>query len=385
MSSFSNTFELVLHKSAERALRGNIIDGQVIKLTSSVQTKSLSVKGWSVTLNPQEDYSLQTHNWRQTYDDKGNYLFLMYAKLVYVSDTQSYDKDDLRRILTTFAKRAIQPNYGGWLLATVNGDEYQMPADSEPGVGTTADMKEYAPIEIPEDWDTYFSHLYGLNSHIALVRSALEAGIESKWENRFHAVLTGPPGCGKSDICRSLKAALGDDAVMEFDATSTTAAGAIKEITEREILPRVMVVEEIEKADSSSLQWLLGLADLRAEIRKTTARDVIQRSTKMLVICTVNNYELFESMQAGALESRMTNKIGFGRPSRETLAMILNREIEKINGDPDWIKPTLDYCEEIDTDDPRQVIAICLCGREKLLTGEYQAMLQATRITHRKS
>jgi MoxR-like ATPase len=165
---------------------------------------------------------------------------------------------------------------------------------------------------------------------------------------------------------------------MEFDATATTAAGAIKELAEREILPRVLVVEEIEKADEKSLAFLLALCDLRGEIRKTTARATIQRDTKLLVIATVNNVELFQKLQAGALASRFANKIGFSRPSREQLAMILEREVSKIDGDSRWIKPALDYCEERDITDPRQVIALCLCGRDMLITGEYQEMLKDT-------
>ena len=44
-----------------------------------------------------------------------------------------------------------------------------------------------------------------------------------------------------------------------------------------------------------------------------------------------------------------------------------------------WIAPALDYCLTTErTDDPRRVIAVCKCGREKLLTGEYQRTLAAT-------
>ena len=40
--------------------------------------------------------------------------------------------------------------------------------------------------------------------------------------------------------------------------------------------------------------------------------------------------------------------------------------------------PTLDYCEQQGITDPRQVTALCLCGREMLITGEYQKMLADT-------
>jgi MoxR-like ATPase len=207
---------------------------------------------------------------------------------------------------------------------------------------------------------------------------ALEAGLLSAWNHRFHCALIGPPGCGKSDIAGSFKAALGEEAVLEFDATATTAAGAIKELAEREILPRVLVVEEIEKSDEKALSFLLAVLDLRAEIRKTTARATIQRDTKLFAIATVNNHELFGKLNAGALSSRFSNKIWFKRPSRETLELILQREVQKVSGDFAWISPALDWCDEMCITDPREVITICLCGRDKLITGDYQEMLRQT-------
>ena len=41
-------------------------------------------------------------------------------------------------------------------------------------------------------------------------------------------------------------------------------------------------------------------------------------------------------------------------------------------------EPALDYCEDHGIDDPRQVIAFCLCGADDLLTGDYQKMMDAT-------
>jgi hypothetical protein len=297
----------------------------------------------------------------------------------YREDGKKPGLNEFESILRTLHNRAGQPAFGKWALASVDGNTYIAPGDDDDiSANVNADLIGYADVNIPEGWDSNFAHLFGRDAHVARIRMALEAAIMSHWSNRFHCALIGPPGCGKSDICGSLKRALGEDAVMEFDATATTAAGAIKELAEREILPRVLVVEEIEKADEKSLAFLLALCDLRGEIRKTTARATIQRDTKLLVIATVNNVELFQKLQAGALASRFANKIGFSRPSREQLAMILEREVSKIDGDSRWIKPALDYCEERDITDPRQVIALCLCGRDMLITGEYQEMLKDT-------
>jgi hypothetical protein len=85
-------------------------------------------------------------------------------------------------------------------------------------------------------------------------------------------------------------------------------------------------------------------------------------------------------MMDGALASRFSHKIYCPRPGRQVLEQILLREVNKHDGDRTWIKPALDYCLDIEqTNDPRRIITVCLCGREKLLTGEYQRILQASR------
>lgn len=197
----------------------------------------------------------------------------------------------------------------------------------------------------------------------------------SNWQQRANIALIGPPACGKSDICKSLKKLLGDEAVLEFDGTSTTMAGAQQNLAEREVLPRVMLIEEIEKAPETALPWLLSILDLRGEVRKTTARGNILREVHMVGICTVNNQEVFDKLASGALSSRFSLPLHFQRPPREILWKILHREVTKISGDDAWIEPVLDYAEKRGISDPRKLIAICLTGREKLLSGEYQKML----------
>jgi hypothetical protein len=376
----TETHKITFTKPAQRSLRDKVITGNMTALAASINTKSLNVRGWNVDEDVRE-YNGEVASFRQLPgNENAEYIYEMYVAIsFYREDGKKPGLNEFESILRTLHNRAGQPAFGKWALASVDGNTYIAPGDDDDiSANVNADLIGYADVNIPEGWDSNFAHLFGRDAHVARIRMALEAAIMSHWSNRFHCALIGPPGCGKSDICGSLKRALGEDAVMEFDATATTAAGAIKELAEREILPRVLVVEEIEKADEKSLAFLLALCDLRGEIRKTTARATIQRDTKLLVIATVNNVELFQKLQAGALASRFANKIGFSRPSREQLAMILEREVSKIDGDSRWIKPALDYCEERDITDPRQVIALCLCGRDMLITGEYQEMLKDT-------
>lgn len=381
--AYNETHSIIFTKPAKRNLRDNVIEDNFTALFNSVLNKSMTVRGWNIQPDVRE--TEKSAGWFIREDDETeseySYLFKAYATVSFTrEDGKTPNVDELASFVRTLHNRAGQPLYGKWMLAELDGKPYEVSDDDEVSGNITSEMIGYVDVDIPDEWDSFFAHLYGRNAHIGRIRGAIEAGIQSDFNNRFHCALVGPPGCGKSDICRSLQKALGEEAVMEYDATAMTGAGAIKDLAEREILPRILVVEEIEKADEKSLAFLLGLMDMRGEIRKTTARTKIQRDTKLLVIATVNNYEKFKGMNAGALESRFANKLGFGRPTREQLAMILTREVRKIQGNSDWIKPTLDYCEDHEITDPRQVISLALCGRDGWLDGSYPEMLAETII-----
>lgn len=239
--------------------------------------------------------------------------------------------------------------------------------------------KEIVHVEpvIPDDFGTHFSHIFGRENQISLVLSAIQAAISSDWSNRFHVALIGPPAAGKTEIAHSLKSMLGEEAVLEYDATATTQAGAIKDLAQRDVLPRILVVEEIEKAEENSLRWLLSVLDHRAEIRKVNFRSNIHRSIKMLCVATVNNHKFFNSLMSGALASRFAHHIYCPAPDHSLLAKILTREVKKMDGDVRWIKPALEYAAKKKITDPRKVLAICLCGTDRLLNGEYQKNLEA--------
>jgi hypothetical protein len=353
-----------------RALQPKSYNLKMGSLIDSIATKSLTGRGWAFDdLGYSED------------DDQTDVEHRYYARVQinFQHPTNVPGSSEFASILYTLYGRAMTNAFGNWTLIKVDGNDYAAPEDDD-SVTSKIDkeMIGYADCEIPDDWSSHFEHLYGLDPHIARVRSAVDAAVRSNFRNRFNVVLVGPPGCGKSDVAESMRQALGEDAVMSFDATATTAAGMIKELNDRDILPRVVVFEEIEKATEAAMQPLLGILDQRGEIRKTTARGSIQRDTKCLAIATVNDYNLFKRLQAGALSSRFSNTVFFNRPTRETLSMILHREVAKVDGNSEWVKPALDYCEDHGIDDPRQVIAFCLCGADDLLSGDYQKMMDAT-------
>jgi len=259
-------------------------------------------------------------------------------------------------------------------------DEGNLEESPEPSKPVRIVVKDFGSVNT--DLGTHFNHIFGRDDQINIVHSAIVAAKESSFANRFHCVLEGPPGCGKSEILTAVGKMLGkeNEAYMKLDATSTTEAGAQRILLKSSYIPPVLLVEEIEKTDEKSLRWMLGILDHRAEIRKTNFHIGHQaRNVKMLCLATVNDIKLFEKAMSGALFSRFAHEIHCPRPDKATMRKILEREVSKVSGDFAWIDPTLEFAAEQKIDDPRKIVPICLCGRNNLLSGSYQKSLLATK------
>lgn len=228
----------------------------------------------------------------------------------------------------------------------------------------------------------FFDHLYGLDSQITVLLSALQAASDSDMANRFHTLLFGEPGCGKTEILQSTSRLLTKLGVSHqlLDATSTTEAGMRKMLLDEDaVLPEVFLIEEIEKTPENSLRWLLGIMDIRGTIQQTNYRKSASRRVPAIVLATANDIDLLKRMMYGALHSRFQHEVYCPRPDKSVLRMILEREIAKVNGDVAWIEPTLAFmCDERLVTDPRKIIPVCLCGKESLLDGTYQNHLRKT-------
>lgn len=250
----------------------------------------------------------------------------------------------------------------------------------------TAPTVDESPLEDSAielgDASRYFTHLFERNAQISVVLSAVEAAKATQFSHRFHSVMYGPPGCGKTAITQAIATMVGESHVLKFDGPSCTKAGLENFFLDSEddiSGPKIMIFEEIEKADPEIHKSLLGMLDTRGEIRKTTGNDG-QRSMGVKVLClaTVNNVQLFEKSQAGSLASRFTHKVFCPKPSRKCLTAILEREVDANNGRREWIAPTLDYTIGVEgSHDPRRAIAVCMSGRDKLLNGSYQRALRS--------
>lgn len=362
---------ITLKKVSQRRVDPDKLRMQVAGVVGRIEASNRKERGWTAS---------SVGNYARPVEENGFFRYNVDMAITCVPK-RARDQASLDAEFEKIRTKVIEPacNKHKWVVAALDGEQTEA---ARLGVGqpmVDAPMG-YFPVNIPQNHDSFFSHIYDRNEQIHVVLSAIKASITSDWRNRFHTVLWGKPACGKTEIFMAVRKMLGDDAVLMFDATNTTQAGAIKDLTERSVLPRIMIVEEIEKADENSLRWMLSVLDQRAEIRKVTYRRSIQRDMQLLTFATVNNHELFRRLMSGALFSRFANHLYCPRPDTMILRKILNREINQVQtGDSRWIEPTLEYAQRHNIYDPREVKSICLCGGDDLLTGKYQLILDKLR------
>ncbi len=324
-----------------------------------------------------------------TKDSKsGEWLYRITVKFETTMNRQSvFDK--FPRICQRFADAACAGQFRAlpWKLISPAGyDEVANMALTKQDrqetirVAATVDRKVG---EICLDTKDHFDHIYNREPQIRRMMDAIRRAQSSGMQKRTHTLFDGPPGCGKTTIMKACSQMLGkeDEAYLWLDATSITKAGVIERLMDPKAdVPPVCFIEEIEKCEETALRWSMGLMDDRGEIRRTNFRVGNQaRNVRMVVIASANNIKLLKAMMGGALYSRFQNKIFCPRPDRILMQRILEREVRDIKGNPDWIEPTLLFAfDKWGMTDPREIIAVCSLGGDRLLDGTYQKDFEET-------
>lgn len=372
MKTAKHTIELC--RISRKTLNRDVLTKTINHALDRAHAGGRRKRGWTC--------KIVTKNWTTPSDIDGDRSYDVKLSCVMKASREREElavKEDFNNMVKAIAASCCGGK--GWQIVSIDGadlnDEAAVMEHVPEGKGRIA----YNPVEIPHKWKDNFAHIYERDEQIHVLMSAIKAGVSSGWRDRFHCALVGPPAAGKTETLRAVKAMLGEDSVMEYDATATTQAGAIKDLDDRDSLPRILIVEEIEKTEEKAMRWLLGVMDMRAEIRKVNFKVNIQRETRLLTLATVNDYGLFCNAMYGALASRFAWHINFPEPDEALLRRILEREVAGVEGGKKaWIKPTLEYAIANRIHDPRKVTAICLCGRDELTTGAYQAKLERCRV-----
>jgi hypothetical protein len=240
--------------------------------------------------------------------------------------------------------------------------------------------KELAEINLTPG--AHFERIYGREAQIRRTFDALKLAHRTGFNKRRNTLYDGPPGCGKSETMLSFAKMLGREGEqwLWFDAPNMTKAGAIELLISASKVPPILFIEEIEKVEEAALRWLLGVMDIRGEVRRTNYRVGNEaKNVRLLVIASANNVKLLKSVMSGALYSRFQNRIFFPEPDRNIMSQILTREVKEIEGDGRWVEPALKFgFDRWGMRDPRDIINIATCGGARLLDGSAQKDHEAT-------
>jgi len=374
---------IVLAKYSKRALTPEVRDTHLATILATVANKRNAMLGWHIERRAENGKPVFEAVNVGGRDLRNEAPFNAWMD----SDVSEAALDNLVRNFNS--ADAVNSEYR-WHVLSVDGTDYEGDVrDSDEQSSGKSDIKDllpYADVTIPENWTDFFvggkNPVIGLDAHTSRMMRPLRVAIGTDWEERHNTLLVGVPACGKSELMRRLKRMVGNDAVLEVDATSTTAKGLQDILAERAIMPRVLLVEEIEKGSKELHEVLLSIMDTRGEIRKVTARGKIMQECRMVTVCTANDIEKFKASASGAIASRTDNVINFQAASRDTMFTVVVNRMKNL-GLSDTkaaqiVNKVLDYAEGTDMWDTRSLISLAQCGGEDWLNGEYQKELEAT-------
>jgi hypothetical protein len=196
------------------------------------------------------------------------------------------------------------------------------------------------------DWHMHFKEFVNRQPQVELLLSAIEAAVQTNFEDRPHVLVYGPPGCGKTGVLRTLQRILPGHC-QYFDASALSKAGAEEFLLTTDRVPAVSILDELDKAAPDAGAAWLQVMDDRCEVSKTNATSGRrQRQTKCLVIAAVNDPQRLAGRLGNALFSRLANRIFFPPPTRGDLEAILTAAADKSGIDRRCVPRVLDYAVE---------------------------------------
>jgi Holliday junction DNA helicase RuvB len=125
--------------------------------------------------------------------------------------------------------------------------------------------------------DNIFNNIYGHEDIKQIMQMALKA------EQPVHVLLTGEPGCGKTQFLENIKGYYKDKAYFTIGAHSTK-AGMLDYLFEKR--PRFLLIDEIEHMPAKDQAVLLGLMQSQV-ISETKYKKTRQTQLKCCVFATI--------------------------------------------------------------------------------------------------
>lgn len=412
---------LTIHRHTNRFTATDRMERNLIVAIDFVMTTQRKKEGWSVSfVNQHPEMVIDTEHFTRTTDNKPRIIsnrFTVEGSPDGTTreglDNEGYDwrTELLVECRPARMRQTLDMEFGNitaqlhdrfeskidWTVEAVDGQPYTPSGAALDGVMDVVPSDPtvgYAPFILPP-WDefiTHFSELYGMDNYIRTIYDALQNAVETDWKSRINFSLIGPPACGKSQLLKCLFNALLPGTVLAMDGTSTTAAQALELLNDMAEMPRVLLSEELEKQDDKQTRWMLGVLDIRGEIKKQTTKSQIEKAVHLIGISTVNDEKAFERMNAGALASRHTIPLYFTRPHPKVMHRIVAREIgalgpftgkricdickKPMGGVHRWIEPALKFGEDMNTSDPRRIIGFAMLGRDGLLDESFQERMK---------
>lgn len=245
------------------------------------------------------------------------------------------------------------------------------------------------PSLTPEVINKHFGKLYDRDPHIRLIHDSAATHFASNGEFRTHVLLYGPAASAKTTLLTGFKELYepdGTERVLMIDATTSSKAGFETTLLNRAVdglLPEFIYIEEIEKQMRrvpAVFNALLSIMDSRGMISRNNARiGHVTRKTPVTVWATSNDEHFIKNYDSGAIWSRFQRRIRCDQPTREMTYRILEDKIKSFpEGKTEWIIPALIVgWDVLGSRDPREIIAIALDGKDRLLDGSFQRDLLA--------